>query len=237
MADARSSSDVFTSILKVLERIEERLEGQERRLNAFDNLTKPSRSARDADSSTEIDLTDLPNIDRSSSPKPSIADSVVWPASEKLEVPYNDVDSNHQMSGQNDDIKNMLEAYLGDCWKLPDDKRLPLHLANRAVDWTSATWDPKVAMSSARKDAVKRGLSHLRQFAIDHRVHPGNDFFIIDCNRKNISRLYRLGEKALGSELRVSLGELSHHQWSRIMYEIGNMIGDSSDHCIAYTKA
>ena len=237
MADTRSSSDVFTSILKVLERIEEKLEGQERRLNAFDDLTKASRSARDADSSTETDPTDLANINRSSSPKPSIADSVVWPASEKLEVPYNDVGFSHQISGQNDDIKNMLEAYLGDCWKLPDDKRLPLNLASRAVDWRSASWDPKVAMSSARKDAVKKGLSRLRQFDIDHRAHAGNDFFIIDCNPKNISRLYRLGEKALGSELRVSLGEPSNQQWSRLMYEIDNAIRDSSDHCIAYTRA
>lgn len=220
MADARPPSDVFGSILKVLERIEERLEGQEHRLNAFERLTKPSRSTRDTDSTGEVDLTDLVPIDRSSSPKPSIADSVVWPAGEKLEIPYSDVGFGCQFASQNEDLKNTLEATLGDCWKLPDDKRLPLNLASPSADGTSISWDSKVAMSSVAKDAVKKRLDRLRQFDNDHRAHTGNDFFIIDYNPKNNSRLYRLGEKALGSELRVSPGEASHQQWSRLMYEM-----------------
>ena len=222
MADTRPPSDVFGSILRVLERIEERLEGQEHRLNAFERLTKPSRSTRDTDSTSEVDLTDILQIDRSSSPIPSTADSSVWPVGEKLEVPYSDVGFDCQTPSQNGDLQNMLESYLGDCWKLPDDKRLPLNLANRVVDWTSGS---KVATSSVRREGVKKGLSRLRQFDMDHRAHAGNDFFIIDYNPKNTSRLYRLGEKALGSELRVSPGEASHQQWSRLMYEMRNVFG------------
>lgn len=143
MAETRPVDDVFTSILRVLERIEERLEGQERRLSAFETLSKPSRSLRETDSSSEVDLTDLHNDRRYPSPKPSIADSVVWQASEKAEVLYSDGGFSSQDPGQIEDLKHLLGYYLGDCWKLPDDKRLRLNLANRAVDWTSASWIPK----------------------------------------------------------------------------------------------
>lgn len=227
MADVRPPSDVFGSILRVLERIEEKLEGQEHRLNAFERLRRPSRSAGDTDSTGEVNLSDVVPIDRSASPKPSIADSVVWPAGEKLETPYSDVGFGCQFASQNADLKNMLEETLGDCWKLPDDKRLTLNLANRIVDGTGFSWDVKIAMSSVRKDAVKKRLNRLRQFDLDHRAHAGNDFFIIDYNPKNISRLYRLGEKALGSELRISPGEASHQQWSRLILYQGMTTGDS----------
>ena len=220
MADTAPTSDIFTSILKVLERIEEKLDGQEQRFNTFENLTKRSRSPGNTGNTSEVDLTEIPDLNEFPSPKPSLADWAVWQTSEKTQVPYSDVGFSSQEPGQNEEFKRLLETYLGDCWKLPDDKRLPLNLANRAVDWTSASWDPKVAMSWIRKEAVVKGLERLRRFDIDLRALPGNDFFIIDYCPKNNSRLYRIGEKAVGSELRVSLGEPSHHQWSRLMYAV-----------------
>ena len=61
------------------------------------------------------------------------------------------------------------------------------------------------------------GLERLRHFDADLRARPGNDFMIIDYNARGNCRLYRVGEQAAGSELKVSLGEPSHHQWSRLM--------------------
>lgn len=218
MADLPPTGDVFTSMLRCLERIEEKLEGQEQRLSNFENLTRPPRSTRNADMTSELDLTETPELNGFPSPKASIADSAVYRMNEKTEVPYSDIGFSSQEPGQNEEFKRLLETYLGDCWKLPDDKRLSLNLVNRAVDWTHACWDPKIVMSSIRKDAVKKGLERLRRFDHDLRAQPGNDFFIIDYCPKNTSRLYRLGEKAVGTEPRVSLSRPSHHQWSRLMY-------------------
>jgi len=218
MPDSAPMSDVFTSILRVLERIEGKLDGQEQRSNTLENLARGPRSARAVDPISEVDLADLPELNGSASPEASIASFTIGHLNEKAEVPYSDLGFAFQEKGQNEELKKLLESYLGDCWKLPDDKRLPLNLVNRAVDWTHAAREPQFVMSSIRKDAIKRGLERLKNFDIDLRSQLGNDFFIIDYCPKNTSRLYRLGEKAVGSELKVSLGEPSHHQWSRLMY-------------------
>jgi len=218
MPDSAPMSDVFTSILRVLERIEDKLDGQEQRLDKFEDTARGSRSARAGDPISEVDLADLPELNEYASPETSIADFAIGHPNEKADVPYSDVDFTFQETGQNEELKKLLESYLGDCWKLPDDTRLPLNLVNRAVDWTHAARDPQIVMSSMRKDSFRKGLERLKGFDIDHRSQLGNDFFIIDYCPKNTSRLYRIGEKAVGSELRVSLGEPSHHQWSRLMY-------------------
>jgi len=218
MPDSAPMSDVFTSILRVLERIEEKLEGQEQHLNSSEYTSRGPRSARAVDPISEVDLADLPELNEVASPETSIVNFAIGHPNEKADVPYSDVDFIFQETGQHEELKNLLESHLGDCWKLPDDKRLPLNLVNRAVDWTHAARDPQLGMSSMRKDSFRKGLKRLKGFDIDHRSQLGNDFFIIDYSPKNTSRLYRIGEKAVGSELRVSLGEPSHHQWSRLMY-------------------
>jgi hypothetical protein len=218
MPDSAPRSDVFTSILRVLERIEEKLDGQEQGPNTFENIARGPRSAEAIDPISEVDLADLPELNGFASPENSIPDIAIGQPHEKAEVPYSDMGSTFQETDQNEELKELLVSYLGDCWKLPDDKRLPLNLVNRAVDWTHAARDPQLVTSSIRKDAIKRGLERLKGFDIDLRSQLGNDFFIIDYSPKNSSRLYRLGEKAVGSELRVSLGKPSHHQWSRLMY-------------------
>ena len=220
MADLAPTADVFTSILKVLERIEEKLDSQEQRLSNFDIVTKRSHSIKDADEISEADLSEVYQINGLPSPKPSTADSAVWQANEKQDVLYSDARFTSQGPGQKEEFRRSLEAYLGDCWKLPDDKRLSLNLVKLASDWAHASRDPWSAMSSIRKGIVEKTLERLKQFDLEHRARPGNDFFIIDYCPKSTSRLYRIGEKAVGSELRVSLGEPSHHQWSRLMYAI-----------------
>ena len=220
MADLAPTADVFTSILKVLERIEEKLDSQEQRLSNFDIVTKRSRSTRNVDEISEANLTEEDQINGFPSPKLSVADSAVWQANEKQDVPYSDARFLSRGPGQNEEYRRSLEAYLGDCWKLPDDKRLSLNLVTLVSDWAHAVRDPKIAMSSIRKDVVRKTLERLKQFDLEHRARPGNDFFIIDYCPKSTSRLYRIGEKAVGSELRVSLGEPSHHQWSRLMYAV-----------------
>lgn len=218
MPDSAPMSDVFTSILRVLERIEYKLDGQEQRLDKFEDTAGAPRSARVGDPISEVDLADLPDLNEFASPPTSIADFAVGHLNEKAGVPYSDVDLTFQETAQSEQLKKLSESYLGDCWKLPDDNRLPLNLINRAGHWTHAAQDPQFGLSWIRKEAFTKALERLKGFDNDLRSQPGNDFFIIDYSPTNTSRLYRIGEKAVGSELRVSLGEPSHHQWSRLMY-------------------
>ena len=156
---------------------------------------------------------------------------------ERCKVPYSDLGFSNHEPDHGDEFKSLLEAYIGDCWKLPDDKRLPLNFANRLIDWTHATWDPKSTVSAAKQAKIVQDLERLRRFDTDLRAQPGNDFCIIDYNAKGDCRLYRVGEKAAGSELKVSLGEPSHHQWSRLMYVLPPFLTDFA-HAdrIDYTK-
>lgn len=221
MPESMHTNDVFTSLLRVLERIEEKLDGQEQRLNINESLARGARSARGADTIGEVNHAELPEYNGSPSPENSIADFAIGHPDEK--VPYSAVGFTFQETLQTEELKKLLESYLGDCWKLPDDERLPLNLVNRAVDWTHAARDPYIVMSSIRKDIFRKGLERLKGFDVDHRSQLGNDFFVIDYSPKNTSRLYRIGEKAVGSELRVSLGEKpSHQQWSRLMYTMSS---------------
>lgn len=232
-------SDVLTSILRVLERIEDKLDGQEQSLDKFKNTATGPRSARAGDPISEVDLADLPQLNELASPETPITDFATGHPNEKADVPYSNVDFTFQETGQNKQLKKLLQSYLGDCWKLPDDKRLPLNLVNRAVDWTHAARDPYIVMSSIRQNSFRKGLERLKGFDVDHRSQLGNDFFVIDYSPKNTSRLYRIGEEAVGTELRVSLGEKpSHHQWSRLMYMMsGCPKWPCVDQCIVCIRA
>lgn len=228
MDDARPTAEVFISILKVLQRIEEKLDGQERRVGNFENERKQSNIVRNSDECSVSDAGEATGLKvYPPSSASSILGSVHLQASEKTEVPYSDVGFSTQEPGQSEAFKKLLETYLGDCWKLPDDKRLPLNLINRTVDWTNPAWDPKIVLSTIWKDKVREGLERLRRFDIDLRAQPGNDFFIIDYCAKGTSRLYRIGDKAVGSELKVSLGEPIHQQFSRLVLYQGMTTGNS----------
>lgn len=239
MTESAPAADVLSAILKVLERIEEKLEGQEQRFNAISDISKPIPETRSRSRTSEVDLTELaeiderPNYQRGSSPQ----EPVHWRGLEKSEVPYSDLGFSYHEPNYNGAFKKLLETYIGDCWKLPDDKRLPLNFANRCIDWTHSAWNPKLTMTATHQDAIVRGLEQLRRFDKDLRACPGNDFFIIDYDSRSNCRLYRVGDKGVGPELKVSLGEPSHHQWSRLMWVLPPPLSEFAYNILVYTKA
>ena len=229
MTESAPPAHLLSAILSVLERIEERLDAQEQRLNAANASSKPSQSIRCRSPSSEVDLTELAEVDiHVETPRgahveypPSLApgESAVWHKSEDQEVPYSDLGfSYHEHSNNDDSFRGLLEAYVGDCWKLPGDKRLPLHFGNGLIDWTQAPRSLQTTIPATNRAILIRDLERLQQFDKDLRARPGNDFLIIDYDSRTNCRLYRIGNKAVGSEPKVSLGEPSHHQWSRLMY-------------------
>ena len=212
MTEPAPAAEVLSAILKVLERIEERLDGQEQRFNAVNDASRSTQSNTIMSQASEVDLTDLTDVnEHGEDPQGrSLQDSVLWHGPEKPEVPYSDLGFSCHEPNHNDGFRRLLETYIGDCWKLPED--------NRLIDWTHAAWSPKSTASATRQAAVVQDLERLRRFDIDLRAQPGNDFMIIDYNSIGNCRLYRVGDKAAGSELKGALGEPSHHQWSRLMY-------------------
>ena len=228
MTESAPAADVLSAILSVLERIEKRLDAQEQRLNGVNASSKPSQSTRRTCPTSEVDLAELAEVDtldeyprdtRVDYP-PSLApgELAVWHKSEKQEVPYSDLGFSYHEPSHIDSFKELLEAYIGDCWKLPDDKRLPLHFGKRLIDWTDAARSSETTVLATKRATLVRDLERLQQFDKDLRARPGNDFLIIDYDSRSNCRLYRVGNRAVGSELKVSLGGPSHHQWSRLMY-------------------
>lgn len=215
MTDSAPAANLLSAILNVLERIEQKLDRQEQRLNAIDDAPRTPQSSATTRPGGEVDLADLTEVNEQDEDPRS-----TWQLQgpEKLEVLYSDLGFSCHEPYNNDGFRKLLETHIGDCWKLPDDKRLPLNFSNRFIDWTNSAWSPRSTTSATQQAATVKNLERLRRFDADLRAQPGNDFMIIDYNARGNCRLYRVGEKAAGSELKVSLSEPSHHQWSRLMY-------------------
>ena len=140
-------------------------------------------------------------------------------ADDKLGIPYSDVGLNYPRLQSDNTLKNLLETYLGDCWKLPDDNRLPLNfLFNRLPLWTDPAGLLDSPTPTAQQAYLVQELERLHQFDADLRAQPGNDFLLIDYDSKGNRQLYRIGQKMAGSQLKISLDQPSYCQWSRIMY-------------------
>ena len=70
------------------------------------------------------------------------------------------------------------------------------------------------------RQPFERDLEFLCQFDLDLRAYPGNDFLVVDFDAVDATRLYRLGEKAFGSELQVEAQGSKSAPWSRLMYVV-----------------
>ena len=128
---------------------------------------------------------------------------------------------------------SLLAKYLGSCSIMPDDGRLPLsftwtvsHARRRSITFGypggEYAFPPTSTPMLVDNLAEARRLEALRTFDTDLRAHPGNDFLVVDFDSSNNSRLYRIGQEAVGTELMVN-SEPSHNApWSRLMYENDN---------------
>lgn len=75
----------------------------------------------------------------------------------------------------------MLQRYLGDYWKFPNDNRL----------------------TTSKPNLKSQSLETLRRFDSQMRIEKGGDFVIIDYDSMNNTRIYRIGEAAVGTDLLV----------------------------------
>ncbi|KAL8684949.1 MAG: hypothetical protein Q9224_006048, partial [Gallowayella concinna] len=136
----------------------------------------------------------------------------VWRSDQTNEDPTDMLDESHLA---------LLGQYLGQCSIIPDDGRLPLNFS-----WTinrAAPGIPKLVDNLAETQR----LDTLRTFDADLKSHPGNDFLVVDFDTSNNSRLYRVGQDAIGAELMVSSESTHEAPWSRLILYQGMTTGNS----------
>lgn len=200
--------DALTSVLRVLERIEVKLEKQEQRGKSLEKQEKEK-----TDHLHQIEKVDYRRRTQSLSENISTVD-LSLPST----VPYSIWQLGNPKPHQILDLEllKVIESQVGDYWKIPDDGRLPL----KSFKITTHGQDDggeKPASYSRTKRQIERDSKEVRQFDDALRIQPGNDFLIVDHDSRNNARLYRVGAKAIGSQLRVEYGHSQSAPWSRIM--------------------
>lgn len=209
--DSQPSNDVLISVLRVLERIEVKLEKQEQRVKSLEKQAKeepdPVYPVRQFDGRTRA---------RSLCEKTGTVD-LSLPST----VPYSLWRLGQPRPHQILDLQflKVIESQVGDYWKIPDDGRLPLKSFTITSDSQIDGGDQPTSYSQPKR-RIEKDSREVRLFDNALRIQPGNDFLVVDHDSKNNTRLYRVGEKAIGSQLRVEYGNSQHAPWSRLMLYI-----------------
>lgn len=247
MIDPQGQHDVLNGILQVLQRIETKLETQEARVKSVEDLIQRNRSvlieapgpaSRMSDESSDVSTHGY--SDDSAAPRPRDStptknDPLQAQSHAKVDFELVSVYSKGgpkikygvwRPGYYNEDPTDLLDEsylslltqYLGNCSIMPDDGRLPLNFT-----WTinfGASGMPNLVDTLAET----RRLEALRAFDSDLRAYPGNDFLAVDFDTSNNSRLYRVGQEAIGSELMVSSESNHDAPWSRLMYALSPLV-------------
>lgn len=193
MADVQLPSELLVSLVRVLERVEERLEKLDKHFEHTQSLytLDPARKPGLSQSHLEYDEPLLSNVTSRENPQTQ-GSARRHPVVTK--VRYSDWSENSRGLQFEAEGEALLQRYLGDYWKVPNDNRLP-------------TFKPN----------LKERLDVLRQFDTQLRTEKGNDFVVVDYDLMNNTRIYRIGEAAIGSELMVDPAQLDNAPWSRLM--------------------
>lgn len=225
MATNEQSAEVLVNILGVLKGIEKKLDQYENRLQRLEGperenaIGNPSLQEKAREVLEQHD--DPPEETGKVEPKILYSE---WHTNFLIEsLPTHLYDSWSTFHTDLDDILDLrltkaVEARIGDCFHMPDDDRLPLKFFKSNILKTYVVWgrSPKRTAYQTRKP-FERELGFLCEFDEKLRQCPGNDFMVIDFDAQNSSRLYRVGETAIGPDLMVNLQESGEAPWSRIM--------------------
>ncbi len=230
MNDIPESTGVLRDILKVLQRIEARLDGHEERFRSLEEHTTGTIEHTDTEDSTLL-ATDPPYTDLDTC-RPSRKGTPTNDSSQDdhktTKIPYSQWSINQVNVFFNFTLSEVLRKRLGDCWGIPDDHRLQLMFSKGNILQTNAPWGAPLDSFPTTRQPVERDLEFLCQFDHDLRVEPGNDFLVVDFDTSDNTRLYRLGNEAVGSELKVEAQGTQDAPWSRLILYQGATTGDST---------
>ena len=225
MTDDRGSHKILSSILQVLQQIEKKLDGYEERLLRLESAEEEGQWA--PEHGNENDGLVVPVQDESipedGKSKPKIH-YTEWDTNHFIESMSHDVYNEWDAAGTNLDeffdlkLSNTTQKLLGDCWSMPDDDRLPLKFVKVNILRFRIQWGAHTSKVFTTKKHLERELDRLCQFDQELRSQKGNDFVVVDFDAFNSSRIYRLGQPAIGPDLLVDLKDTQEAPWSRIMY-------------------
>lgn len=228
--------DILRDILRVLERIEVQLETHDSRVKNLEDLVKSNDH-----SSVQSQWSDVVHSNLDQIPSRSI-DQLPSAVTRRARLIASDTSGRNddEQAGLEDDMHEsdhstkvkysfwksdnddtfyeildqdhsaVLAKYLGESYLIPDDCRLPLQLG-----WRDRSLHKELLPTSA--SAKIRRLQALQDFDNDLRAQSGNDFLVVDFDSSNNSRLFRIGETAIGNEIMVSPKTSKVAPWSRLM--------------------
>ena len=242
MLDAKQLGNVLLDILRVLERIESKLDQQDQRFE------RPETSAGTVDGLENFRGLDFKEDDSSSknshNPRtegkelrdseisPSLAQNSFnqdasaetnppeHPVGQFLRtsrIPYSCWGFGQQDQEANEGLQKTLQNHFGDYWKIPQDNRLPLKVIKNINKNRGDYGELQAAIYQATTTDFEKRLPLFSRFDTLLRSHKGNDFLVIDYDPANNTRLYRVGEKAVGDELMVLPEGPESAPWSRLM--------------------
>ena len=226
MTDPIGSDHVLNGILRVLERIEAKLDGHEARFSSLEDSTRSrEENTGHIKAETSILRTGEPGLDPLETPRPSrkgtpINGDIYGDTQGPLKVPYGKWSINQLDNFFNLALSKSLAERLRDCWGMPDDNRLPLKFFRSNILQTNAPWGPPCDSYPTIRYPVERELETLCHFDERLREQPGNDFVVVDFDESENTRIYRLGDDAVGPELEVQQQGSSTAPWSRLVYVI-----------------
>lgn len=194
MTEAQLPSEILLSILRVLERVEERLEKLDKHFELAPTLYTQDPAEKRGLSQSHLEYDDRISS-RETQKEPIKVQSATRQHAVARKVRYGDWGEGSCGLKPKAENQAMLQRYLGDYWKIPNDNRL-------------TTFKPNLKLQS---------LETLRRFDSQLRREKGNDFVVIDYDSMNNTRIYRIGEAAIGSDLMVDPTRLDNAPWSRLM--------------------
>ena len=233
MTNAPPSNHVLLEILRVLQRIEEKLESHEGRVESLEEHAKGTIETCLASEYTGSSIpsateTSLRNIDSSCpSKKGTPTHDSPREDAKSANIGYSQWGTNQLDRFFNLSLSKSLRTRLGDCWGMPDDNRLPLKFFKTNVLQTNVPWGPPIDSFPTTRQPVENELEFLCHFDSALRVQRGNDFVVVDFDTLDNTRLYRLGDDAVGSELEVEAQGTKTAPWSRLILYQGATTGDS----------
>ena len=246
MTEGGQEQDVLVNILRVLERIETKLNSHEERVRHLERTVSPSDGVAQQEKEWETETADtlIKSEDKKESLGPAeTAEILKDDANSRLEkdmprVPYGDWSIDRFVKGiqQNayddwsaagaqldqfyalTDLPPDLGRRMGCTWDLPDDNRFPLKFfKSNILRMHVAGGGPGIETMSRLKRRIEREMTELCNFDQELRKHSGNDFVVVDFDRYNNARMYRIGQAVVGPELLVDAGDAQNAPWSRLM--------------------
>ncbi|MCJ1355028.1 MAG: hypothetical protein MMC33_005019 [Icmadophila ericetorum] len=260
MTDNPASTELLAKILDVLTRIDEKIRNQDEQIRTLETFIQKTHSfGSDActtdtaiDSSVILSRGDSkldpqdekphqPTADKSSSEGDSAGEAIIRHDTATEKLPYTDfpwAEKGIFFCGQYITIKDYLEitgldyeiqGKLGDWWNIPDDMRMQLTFSKHK--YIKARSHSDVFLAEPLSIAYgSETMNIARQFDDSLRVRPGNDFLAVDFDEHNHSRLYRMGESAVGPPLMIERGGHKNAPWSRLIVYQGMTTGEHTNH-------